>query len=67
MKMKKELVDKINKTFGHYKNDVISLSDKNYKRFVDGLMDSAKSVNDLINTSSVIAVMNGWRMENKVK
>lgn len=61
--MKKELVDKINKAYGQYKDDIISLSDKNYKAFTDKLMNSAKTINDIINTTSIIAVMNGWRNE----
>lgn len=61
--MKQEHVDAINKRYGQYKDNVISLSEKKYKAFTERLMKSAKTVNELIHVSSVVAVMNGWRSE----
>jgi hypothetical protein len=61
--MKQEHVDAINKEYGQYKDYIISLSEKKYKAFAERFMKSAKTVNDLIHASTVVAVMNGWRSE----
>ena len=59
--MKKEKVDEINETYGQYKDEVISLSDKKYKAFKKSLMTSAETINQMVHVSSIIAVMNKWR------
>lgn len=59
--MKKELIDVINKTYGHFKNEIISLSEEDYKTFSTKFIETSKTLNELVEISSIVAVMNGWR------
>jgi hypothetical protein len=43
MKMNSETVDAINKSYGQYKDEVVSLSDEDFKTFSSRLMDRAKT------------------------
>ena len=52
------------KKYGEYKDDVIAMTETEYKKFCRSFYDvKPKTINTIIYATSAIAVMNGWRAE----
>ena len=62
-----KIVNVINKTYGHFKNEIVSLSESDYKKFSTKFIETAKSLNEVAEIASIVAVMNGWREFSKLK
>lgn len=62
-----KIVNVINKTYGHFKNEIVSLSESDYKKFSTKFIETAKSLNEVVEIASIVAVMNGWRESSKLK
>ena len=59
--MEKELVDVINKTYGQFKNEIISLSEEDYKKFSTRFIETSKTLKEVGEISCILAVMDKWR------
>lgn len=62
-----KIVKIINETYGHFKNEIVSLSESDYRKFSTRFIETAKSSKEVAEIASIVAVMNGWRESSKLK